>query len=89
MPSPRVFPIMVQHSSVLLVVSTKNLTEICVSYYCCITNHHSLTELKQDPLINSQFCRLEVWAWYIWTESHKAKIKLHSLPELGVFSQAH
>lgn len=92
MPSPAIFPIMVQHSSDLPVVQTKNITEICISYYCCITNYWSLTELKQDPYVSSQFCRLAIWAWYIWmlsSESHKAKIKLHSFPGLGVFSSTH
>lgn len=38
-----------QHASSLPVVQAKNLIDICISYYCCITNYYSLAGLKQDP----------------------------------------
>lgn len=30
-------------------------------FYCCVTNYHGLSDLKQQPFITSQFCGSEIW----------------------------
>lgn len=48
-------------------------------FYCCPTNYHKLSSLKQSPFITPHFCRLEVQTqqnWVICLESYKDEIKI-------------
>lgn len=98
-PSSTLFPTLVNHSSILPIAQAKNLilVDVHISYHCCITNYHGLSDLKQDPSICSidLFYRSEVWAWYIWVlcsisqGQNRSVTQLHSHLELGAFFQAY
>lgn len=62
------------------VFQKKRYLSLELVFYCCITNYHKFSSLKQQSFISSQFCRAEVharcWPGSLLRVSHKAEVKV-------------
>lgn len=59
-----------------------------ISFLCCITNHHTLSGLKQYPFIISKFCKSDnhSCSTEFYSQTYKAKVKTLARFNLGRFN---